>query len=164
MVFHRKCEHFVDFLGFKTKTKEMSWFPMSFSLRFWVCSSFHAQNETWVVKKQNSCDETEQNVPMNFVWKRAQNNLQALEKRDQATHFPPLSQGSHTGLWPWKWTVPLNPCAPTSPIFSLCSCHRQSAFWEFCKLCSQIWVPVYEWLDVEKSAPQISKNLQFSHQ
>lgn len=158
MVFHRKCEHFVDFLGFKTKTKEMSWFPMSFSLRFCVCSSFHAQNETRDVKKQNLCDETEQNVPMNFMCKKPQNNLQALGKRDHATRFPLLSQGSHTVLQPWKWTVPLNPCAPIPPIFSLCSCHWQCAFWEFCKLCSQIWGPVYEWLDVEKSAPQTSKS------
>lgn len=103
MAFHRKWEHFVDFPGFKTKTKEMWWFPMSFTLRFWVCSSFHAQNETWEVKTQSFCHESEQNVPTNFMWKKPQSNLRALERCHHATRFPLLSQGFHVVLQPWNW-------------------------------------------------------------
>lgn len=101
----------------------MWWFPMSFTLRFWVCSSFHAQNETGEVKNQNLCHGTEQNVPTDFMWKKPQSNLQALERRDHATGFPLLSQGSHAAPQPWKRPGPLNLRDPISPISSLCACH-----------------------------------------
>lgn len=42
---------------------------MNFTLRFWICSSFRAQNETQEVKNHNLCHETEQNVSMNFYVK-----------------------------------------------------------------------------------------------
>ena len=64
---------------------------MNFTLRFWICSSFRAQNETQEVKNHNLCPETEQNVPMNFYVKGTAEEPQ-IESLDEAASLQDISK------------------------------------------------------------------------
>lgn len=118
--FQRKCKHFVDFPEFK-RTKEMCRFPMNFTLRFWICSSFHGQNETREVKNHNLCYETEQNVPMNFYVKGTAEEPASF-RETWPCNSPPTAESEPAC---WTWAVPW---WPNLSHFALCIHHLLFAF------------------------------------